>query len=466
LRIRAPRVRRTVTPAVAAAVVVLAGLLWLPNSVVVELGLIFLALKIVVSGRPHRWRGRTAELGVDRYRRVVVLVPMYNEDPDILLACLRSLIAQTRRPDRIQLIDDGSTSTDATRAVRALMERWPELIALSSHAHNLGKRQAIASGVRANPDATIFVTVDSDTVLASDAIQHLLAPFADRSVLGTTALVRVLNGRTNLLTRLIDLRYANAFLLDRGFQSRFGSVLCACGSLAAWRSTVLTSNLEDFTGQSFLGRACTYGDDRRLTNYALRDGRVLLVPEAVAWTAAPERLRHYVRQQLRWSRSFIRESLWAITHLPLRRPATWLALAEFTTWALFTFVLLTVAVTAPAAGLRLGLVTVAAYLVIASVMSWLRAVRWFDAGVEHESDSERMRTFLLAPMYALLHVFVLVPLRLVALCTLRSSGWGTRRGVEVRVDAATIRATVGSPGPAPHHGADQRVPSPRHPSPR
>src|SRR6185312_1369159 len=50
---------------------------------------------------------------------------------------------------------------------------------------------------------------------------------------------------------------------------------------------------DDFLSQHFLGRKCTYGDDRRLTYYCLREGQVVLAPDAVAWTLVPERTGHF-----------------------------------------------------------------------------------------------------------------------------------------------------------------------------
>ena len=83
-----------------------------------------------------------------------------------------------------------------------------------------------------------------------------------------------------MLTRLIDLRYVSAFLAKRAAYSFFGAVLCCCGSLAFYRADIVRANLDDFLDQRFLGRVATYGDDRRLTNYALRGGRVVLCPTA------------------------------------------------------------------------------------------------------------------------------------------------------------------------------------------
>lgn len=420
---------RRINPALVCGLVGITVLVIVSKSMIGVIGLLFLAVKLLLSSR--RPAPPRADRSVDSLR-VVVLVPMYNEDPEIVRRSVRSLLSQTRVPDRIHVIDDGSSSTDAFDAVKDEVRDERTRVRLSRHRFNLGKRDALATAAQMERDADIFVTVDSDTVLDPGAIAALVGTFCDERVMGATALVRVLNRDRNVLTRLIDLRYANAFLLDRGFQSAFGSVLCACGSLAAWRSEVVLDNLYDFVHQRFLGQRCTYGDDRRLTNYALTRGNVVLVPDALAYTAAPERLGHYLRQQIRWSRSFIRESLWAVIRLPLNRPAVWLSLAELSSWVVLTAMLLLTLVVTPALGAKVTLTTCGAYVAFTALIAWLRSVRWFDATTPGERRPEQLTTFALAPLYAILHVFLLLPLRFVALATLRTTSWGTRKVVEVR----------------------------------
>jgi hyaluronan synthase len=422
------------SPALVFGLLGVAAIFVVGNSVLGEIGLAFLALKLLLSAGARRNLPEAEDAPIAKLR-VVVLVPMYNEDPEIIRRSIRSMLEQTRVPDRIHVVDDGSRSNDAVDAVKLERTGVETRVRISRHRMNLGKREALATAARAEQDADIFVTVDSDTILDPHAIEALLRAFRDRTVMGVTGFVRVLNRHRNVLTRLIDLRYANAFLLDRGFQSTFGSVLCACGSLAAWRRRVLIDNLNDFVRQRFLGQICTYGDDRRLTNYALSSGRVLLAREAIAYTAAPERLSHYVRQQARWCRSFVRESLWAVMNLPLSRPALWLSLAELTGWILFTLTAGFIVVMLPFIGMVFGLTAVAAYVTLTSAMAWVRSVRWFDAGVEGETRGDRVRTFLLAPIYAVLSLFVLLPLRFVALATLRTTSWGTRSDVEVTLES-------------------------------
>lgn len=116
--------------------------------------------------------------------------------------------------------------------------------------------------------------------------------------------------------------------------------MCCCGSLSFFRTAVVRRHLDDFLHQSFLGIQVQYGDDRRLTQYALQDGLVRLQDTAVAYTLVPETLGHYRRQQLRWNRSFFRESLWAIQRFGPRRWPFWISVAELAVWMMFTISLL------------------------------------------------------------------------------------------------------------------------------
>ncbi len=249
--------------------------------------------------------------------RAAAVVAFYNEDPDTFVRCLRSVLAQSRMPDQIWVIDDGSASPECWHLAEELLSGCPNAVVIR-HPVNRGKRHA--QGIAfARTDCDVVMTIDSDTVLDPGALSEGLLPFRDPSVQAVTGNVRALNFRTNLLTRLIDLRYASAFLFERASYSVVGSVVCCCGSLSLLRTGVVRRNLDDFVGQTFLGVPVQYGDDRRLTQYALAEGRVVLQDTAVAYTVVPEKLGHFRRQQLRWNRSFFRESWWAIRRFGPRR---------------------------------------------------------------------------------------------------------------------------------------------------
>ena len=67
--------------------------------------------------------------------------------------------------------------------------------------------------------------------------------------------------------------------------------------------------LERWENQRFLGRPATYGDDRSLTNFVLRNWKVNYDELARSRTIVPTHFRVFLRQQLRWKRSWTRESL-------------------------------------------------------------------------------------------------------------------------------------------------------------
>jgi hyaluronan synthase len=396
-----------------------------------------LAAKLLLSIR-HRPMEVTGPTEARADHRISVLVPFYNEDPAFLTACLRSIAAQSLRPGALHIVDDGSSDLSTREAVRRLL---PELrrsvpeVSLTVFPQNRGKRRALAAGFDASREADLILTCDSDTVLDRHALREAVQPFEDREVVGVTGLVRAINHDRNILTRLLDLRYANAFLYERAAYSVAGSVLCACGSLSVWRAAVLRPYIEDFVTQRFLGRPAIYGDDRRLTNYALKHGKVVLQESALAYTAVPERLGHFVRQQVRWNKSFFRESLWAIRHLPMRSPAFGLSLLELTSWVTFSLMLGLALVVHPfTAGWGLFL----SYVVYLAVMSYARSVRYLQVRHEGQGAAHHLGVFLLAPLYGFVHIFLLVPLRFYSLFTLRGGSWGTRgTGVEVTLRPRT-----------------------------
>ena len=365
--------------------------------------------------------------------RVCAVMPIHNEDPAYAVAGVASMLAQSRPLHRIHVVDDGSTDDGAAAAaVRGHLEanagfvQW-EVTVL---AVNVGKRHALAHGFQAAGEADVFLCVDSDTVLQTDAVAEGLRPFSDPDVSAVAGLVSAYNRRRNLLTRLIDLRYVSAFLSERAAYSAFGAVLCCCGSLSFYRAEVVRANLDDFLGQYFLGRTATFGDDRRLTNYALRTGKVVLAERSRAATAVPERLSHYVRQQVRWNKSFFRESLWVLSTFPMRSAAFWLTVTEVAMWFVMGAALVVSIALYPMIG---QLTHVRPTLMFVMLAAWARNSAYLEHRREGVTRRDRAFVFAIAPIYGLLHIFVLVPVRVYALFTLRQGKWGTRASVEVRL---------------------------------
>lgn len=389
------------------------------------IGMAYLAGKMILSTRYSSFDNEP-----DANIVTAVVVPVYNEDPVALKAALTSILEQSHPVSEIWVIDDHSKDLECFElAQHMLADRAGSHVIRAER--NGGKRHA-QSYAFTQSSADIFITVDSDTILDSDAIKEGLRPFAsDPNIQAVTGNVRVLNWNENVLTRLSSLRYANSFLWERAaYSSSGGNVLCACGALSFWRGSLVRENLDDYLTQKFLGVEVPYGDDRRLTNYALSAGKVVLQDTALGYTAVPQRWNHYLRQQTRWNKSFFRETLWTLTNLRHRRGAWLLAAAEVSLW-LAAFSLLTFHY---ALDLIQWKADLPLYLVwFGAMMSYARSVRFL--GSQELPTKEQLITFALAPLYWIMTFTILVPLRFISLLTMKSGAWGTRKKVEVRLTA-------------------------------
>lgn len=344
---------------------------------------------------------------------VDVMVPCYNEDPALLRQCLQSLALQRYKGElRVWIVDDGSSNRAALQPVYdgyATRDGW-QVIVLP---RNGGKRRA-QDEVVSRSSGELVVTIDSDTVLRPVALESIVAPFRDERVGMATGNVRASNRRTNRLTRLIDTRYRILFNTERAAQSDFFSVLCCSGSFAVYRRSALQEVWPGYLGQRFPFRQlCTWGEDLHLTTQILAKGyRSLYEPRALAATAVPETLRAYLRQQLRWNRSFYRELLWIVPVLA-RRPA-YLALEVAGRLFLPLLVPFGAALLVVTTILHPELAIQSTALLAAMLLTHLALAVW----------QTRRPWFCL--QYGLIYLLMLIPVRLYAICTLTNTRWGTR----------------------------------------
>ena len=159
-----------------------------------------------------RYRATSGEVPVGT--AVSVVVPFLNEDASTFRRCLTALTQQTLPPAQIFVIDDGSTTRECYDVALAMAAEHPTS-SVHRFPENPGKREAQAWAF-GQVGSDIVVTVNSDTVVHHEAFAELVKPFADPRVNAVCGYARALNRHTNLLTRLIDLRYTNSFLYNAG----------------------------------------------------------------------------------------------------------------------------------------------------------------------------------------------------------------------------------------------------------
>lgn len=94
--------------------------------------------------------------------QVTVNVPLYNEDPDVIDRAIYALFSQTRLPNEIQVVDDGSTASDYAEIRDYWRAHVPPGVRFSwVRTKNGGKRHAQAVTFSRAPHADIFGTLDS-----------------------------------------------------------------------------------------------------------------------------------------------------------------------------------------------------------------------------------------------------------------------------------------------------------------
>lgn len=215
------------------------------------------------------------------------------------------------------VVDDGSTD-GTVEETRVAQQRWPEL-KMEVFARNKGKREAMAAGAHL-AKGEILVYVDSDSFVRRDGVRKIVQGFSDPRVAAVAGHTEVANVTENNLTRMQQARYYVAFRVIKAAESLFGTVTCCPGCFSAYRRSCVMEVLDSWLRQHFLGIQATFGDDRSLTNYLLRKYRVIYSADAIATTIVPERHKQFLKQQLRWKKSWFRETLIAGTFMWKKHP--------------------------------------------------------------------------------------------------------------------------------------------------
>jgi hyaluronan synthase len=238
---------------------------------------------------------------------IAVVMPAFNEE-DAVATSIRSLLAVDYPAQKLEIVvvNDGSTD-NTSEEIRAVAAGNP-VVRVIEFPENRGKRAAMAAGIRATR-AAVIAFVDSDSSLEPDALRRIVRGFANPRVGAIAGHAEVQNSRETWITRMQAVRYFVAFRVCKAAESIFGAVTCCSGCFSAYRREAIAPVLERWEGQRFLGRPATYGDDRSLTNFVLRKWKVNYDETARSVTIVPAHFRLFLRQQLRWKRSWTRESL-------------------------------------------------------------------------------------------------------------------------------------------------------------
>lgn len=250
---------------------------------------------------------------------VTFVIPCKNEEAAILNTLMECYAADYPK-DKLEVIVINDGSTDNT--LRVLLEakaRFPSLVIVDWKV-NRGKRHGMAEGFRL-AKGEIVVQLDSDSYLDRGSLREMVKPFVDPSVGAVCAHAEPANAAKNLLTRMQAAFYFRAFRMLKAAESAFSMVLCCSGCSSAYRRSVVVPIIDQFLAESFLGLPVTWGDDRSLTNWMMRLGfKTLYTHRARAWTIVPDSLKGFMKQQVRWKKGWLINTLFACRFVHKKNP--------------------------------------------------------------------------------------------------------------------------------------------------
>lgn len=366
--------------------------------------------------------------------RTTVVIPCYNEDRETFQKMLNSISYQTKLPDVVCVIEDGSNKNNVCEDIfKKWAVNYPEET-LYKYIKNSGKREAQAVAFRMYMYKTdVFVTLDSDTILDENAIEKGLYPFQDKKVMSVGGTLLDYNNKSNLLTRVVGLSFVSAFSNGRASISAFGSVIVNHGALAFYRKQIIQDNLNDYLNQIILGRKQVSGDDRMLTQYASLVGKTVYQETSIGYTLNPTKLSHLARQRTRWWRNFWRCGWEILKRQSPKKPVWWFQAARYARFFIYIPAICWVVVHDI---MHYGVMVPEHWIIYIFVLGYIRRAGILRFNRNDMSKREQLFSYLVfSPFASILNIFLSNILEVYALLTAWSvKTWGTRKDVEVNIN--------------------------------
>ena len=256
------------------------------------------------------------------------ILAVRNEEK-IIPRCLDSFVKSNYPYKEVIVINDAST--DNTKKVLSRYNKICNCVRIINLTKNVGKKRAIAEGLKI-AKGEIFVFTDSDCVVEPDSISKIIEIFiAHEDVGAVSGHGRALNSTENLITKIQDSWYETQFSVKKAFESVYGAVTCVSGPLAVFRKSAIYNYIPAWENDSFLGQEFKFATDRQLTGYVLgsrhigeelkrkykdseflkenyptKEWKIVYCKSAKVFTVVPNTFKKFIRQNIRWKKSFIR----------------------------------------------------------------------------------------------------------------------------------------------------------------
>jgi poly-beta-1,6-N-acetyl-D-glucosamine synthase len=233
--------------------------------------------------------------------RVSCIITCYSEGPDVQKT-IRTLTEQLYdgQIEMLAVVDGAVQNRVTLAALRALqpyvnatprrrLEVVPK-VQRGGRVSSLNQGLALASG-------EIVLALDGDTSFDNDMLRQAVRHFADANVVAVAGNLRVRNVSRSLVTRLQALEYLLSIYLSRAGLDAFNLVNNISGAFGIFRRDLLRH-----IGGWDSGTAEDLDLTLRIKKYFARYPklRIRFEPRAIGHTDAPERVRPFLKQRLRW----------------------------------------------------------------------------------------------------------------------------------------------------------------------
>ncbi|KAF5659341.1 chitin synthase [Fusarium heterosporum] len=303
--------------------------------------------------------------------KVVIVMPCYREEPEILVKAINSVVDCDYPPACIHVFlsfdgdeeDDLYLNTIDQLGVTLKTKSYPKSIDVTYRSARVtvsrfphgGKRHCQKSTFKLidrvyreylkRNDNLFILFIDSDCILDKVCLQNFvydmeLSPGNTRDMLAMTGVITSTTKKHSLITLLQDIEYIHGQLFERTVESGCGSVTCLPGALTMLRFSAFrrmakyyfvdkTEQCEDL----FDFAKCHLGEDRWLTHLfmigAKKRYQIQICTSAFCKTEAVQTYRSLIKQRRRWFLGFVTNEVCMLTDWRLWKRYPILILVRF-----------------------------------------------------------------------------------------------------------------------------------------
>ncbi|KAK4236639.1 family 2 putative glycosyltransferase [Achaetomium macrosporum] len=404
--------------------------------------------------------------------KVVIVMPCYKEEPDVLVTAINSVVDCDYPPSCIHVFlsfdgdqeDELYLNTIEKLGVPLTLESYPKSIDVTYKAARItvsrfphgGKRhcqkmtfklidKVYYEYLRRN-DNLFILFIDSDCILDRVCLQNFvydmeLSPGNRRDMLAMTGVITSTTRKHSLITLLQDMEYIHGQLFERTVESGCGAVTCLPGALTMLRFSAFRRMAKYYFADKaeqcedlFDFAKSHLGEDRWLTHLfmigAKKRYQIQMCTSAFCKTEAVQTMRSLIKQRRRWFLGFITNEVCMLTDWRLWKRYPILVLVRFmqntirtTALLFFIMVLALMTTTKKVSDLPVG------FIAISLGLNWLMMI-YFGA---------KLRRFKiwLYPMMFVLNPFFNWYYMVYGIFTAGQRTWGGPRADAAAADAQT-----------------------------